>query len=55
MSKTYISLTLRRLVKERSKYRCEYCLFPEQAALIAYHVDHIVAEKQKSLSKTKLA
>ena len=28
MSTTYISVTLRRLVEERAKYQCEYCLLP---------------------------
>jgi len=51
MSKTYIPVALRNLVKERANYRCEYCLFPESAALVAYHVDHIVAEKHGGLTK----
>ncbi|OKH38751.1 HNH endonuclease [[Phormidium ambiguum] IAM M-71] len=45
MSKTYISAALRRLVRERANYACEYCLIPEMAVLVPHEVDHVIAEK----------
>ncbi|NEO88600.1 MAG: HNH endonuclease [Spirulina sp. SIO3F2] len=45
MSKTYISVVLRRLVQERAHNACEYCLIPEVAVLVSHEVDHIIAEK----------
>ena len=37
-----ISSKLRELVRERAKYRCEYCLMPEFATLHKHEPDHIV-------------
>ncbi|MBE9101582.1 HNH endonuclease [Vacuolonema iberomarrocanum] len=45
MSKTYIPSGLRRLVRDRAKNACEYCLIPEIAVLVAHEVDHVIAEK----------
>jgi len=45
MSQTYIPIELRRLVRERARGCCEYCLFPEAFSLAVHEVDHIVAEK----------
>jgi hypothetical protein len=45
MSKTYISAALRRLVYDRAKEACEYCLVPEVAVFGSHEVDHIIAEK----------
>lgn len=45
MSKTYISAALRRLVRDRARYACEYCLIPEIAVLVPHEVDHVIAEK----------
>lgn len=45
MSKAYISASLRRLVYERANNTCEYCLFPEIAALASHEVDHVIPEK----------
>jgi len=33
---------LRALVAERAEYRCEYCLFPQDAAFHKHEPDHIV-------------
>ncbi|MFN5513401.1 MAG: HNH endonuclease [Cyanobacteriota bacterium] len=41
----YISLSLRKQVIERAKNRCEYCRFPQSAALLAFEMEHIIAEK----------
>lgn len=45
MSKTYVSASLRQIVRDRAQGCCEYCLIPEPLALAAHQVDHIIAEK----------
>ena len=45
MSKTYISAALRRLVTERAKNQCEYCLIPATLSFFPHELDHIIAEK----------
>jgi hypothetical protein len=45
MSTTYIPVALRRLVEERAKYRCEYCLLPANLSFFSHEIDHIIAEK----------
>ncbi|MEL6400408.1 MAG: HNH endonuclease [Cyanobacteria bacterium J06626_4] len=45
MSKTYISVALRQLVRDRAQNACEYCLMPEIAVLVLHEVDHVIAEK----------
>ena len=45
MSTTYIPVALRRLVEERAKYRCEYCLLPANLSFFPHEIDHIIAEK----------
>ena len=45
MSFTYISSALRRLVRERARYRCEYCLVHEDDVLVSHQCDHIIAEQ----------
>lgn len=42
---SYVPTELRQLVIERAQNRCEYCLFPQQAALLAFEMEHIIAEK----------
>ncbi len=42
---TYISSELRRAVRERAEYRCEYCLLHEEDSFLSHEVDHIIAEK----------
>ena len=42
---TYVPAHLRQLVIERAKERCEYCLFPQSAALLTFEMEHIIAEK----------
>jgi 5-methylcytosine-specific restriction endonuclease McrA len=51
MSKTYISSVLRRLVQERAKGCCEYCLIPEIATFATHEIDHIIAEKHGGLTE----
>jgi hypothetical protein len=45
MSQTYVPAALRRIVRERSGDRCEYCLTPESVTFAPHWIDHIVAEK----------
>ena len=45
MSKTYISVQLRRAVIERAHDRCEYCLQPSALAFCSHEIDHVIAEK----------
>lgn len=32
-------------VRRRANGYCEYCLFPESASELPFHIDHIIAEK----------
>jgi hypothetical protein len=50
MSKSYISVALRRLVAERANHACEYCLIPQIAVFISHEVDHVIAEKHGGLT-----
>ncbi|WP_069790467.1 HNH endonuclease [Cyanobacterium sp. IPPAS B-1200] len=45
MSTTYIPTPLRRLVEQRAKYQCEYCLLPANLSFFSHEIDHIIAEK----------
>ena len=45
MSISYIPAALRRLVEERAKHECEYCLLPAKVAFFSHEIDHIIAEK----------
>lgn len=45
MSKTYISVALRKEVFDRANGCCEYCLIPDIASFSPHEIDHIIAEK----------
>jgi 5-methylcytosine-specific restriction endonuclease McrA len=45
MSRTRVPAPMRRLVRQRAKACCEYCLIPEAIAFARHQVDHIEAEK----------
>ena len=47
------SRTLELEVRRRAAGRCEYCLFPESASELPFHIDHIIAEKHGGLSKSE--
>lgn len=51
MSRKYTPVALRRLVRERAKERCEYCLIPEALTLSRHWVDHVIAEKHGGLTE----
>lgn len=42
---SYISTALRQLVMKRANGRCEYCRYPQEAALFAFEMEHIISEK----------
>ena len=45
MSSTYIPTSMRRLVWERARGRCEYCGLPVSVAFFSHEADHVIAEK----------
>jgi hypothetical protein len=45
VSLTYIPVALRRLVEERAKRLCEYCLLPADITFFPHEIDHVIAEK----------
>ena len=53
MSKTYIALWLRNLVRNRANSRCEYCRLPESLDFPAHEIDHIIAEKHGGLTEAE--
>lgn len=50
MSISYIPAELRRLVYERARGCCEYCLIPDTFVLITHQIDHIISEKHGGLT-----
>jgi hypothetical protein len=40
-----MNLSLRRLVKRRAQYRCEYCRIPLGTSLTPFQIDHVIARK----------
>lgn len=45
MSVSHVPAAVRRLVVERARSCCEYCLLPSAVAFFPHEVDHVVAEK----------
>lgn len=45
MKRSHIPAKLRRLVSERAKGCCEYCLLSQDYAIAAHHLDHLLALK----------
>lgn len=43
----YVPAELRRQVRERSGYRCEYCLLHEDDSFLPHEPDHIIAVKHR--------
>ena len=41
----YVSASLRRLIAERARHRCEYCLIHADDVLLPHEPDHIIATK----------
>lgn len=42
---TYVSSQLREFVLQRAGGRCEYCLYPQNAALFRFEMEHVISEK----------
>jgi len=40
-----LNRTLELEVRHRAAGHCEYCLFPESASELPFHIDHIIAQK----------
>ena len=38
---------LRRLVRDRSGGRCEYCRLPEAESLVPFEIEHIIPRKHR--------
>lgn len=43
----YVPTAIRRLVRERAKRACEYCLIHEDDSLLPHEPDHIIAVKHR--------
>lgn len=54
MSKTYVSVSLRRIVFDRAQGRCEYCLLLEALTATSHQVDHVIAEKHGGTAQNEL-
>jgi hypothetical protein len=52
VSTTYIPADLRRLVRQRARECCEYCLVPQAVAFAPHQVDHVIAEKHGGQTAT---
>lgn len=50
---SYIPVALRQLVFERANGRCEYCLYPQHASMLAFEMEHIVAEKHGGVTEAE--
>lgn len=46
----YVSASVRRLVRERARHCCEYCLVHEEDCLLPHEPDHIIAIKHNGES-----
>lgn len=47
---SYVPDSLRRLISERARGRCEYCLVSQADSLYAHEVDHIIPEKHRGVT-----
>jgi hypothetical protein len=50
MSRPHLPQELRRLVFERARGICEYCLIPQITVIISHQVDHVIAIKHGGLT-----
>lgn len=42
---TYVSVAVRQQVIQRAQNRCEYCLYPQDAALFSFEMEHVISTK----------
>jgi hypothetical protein len=47
MSRTYITVEMRRIVIERAGNCCEYCLLSQEDNTFSFQIDHVVSEKHE--------
>jgi hypothetical protein len=40
-----LTAALKRAVRERATFCCEYCRFPESRTIVPFHFDHIIARQ----------
>jgi 5-methylcytosine-specific restriction endonuclease McrA len=40
-----LSVSLRQLIAERARYRCEYCLLPQAGSMHRHEPDHIISRQ----------
>ena len=50
---TYISVELRRLVVERARICCEYCLQGQAENPFSFHIEHIISEKHRRQTRAE--
>jgi hypothetical protein len=50
MAKRDVPEPLRRQVRERANWRCEYCLLSEAAAVFRFEPDHIIAKRHHGVT-----
>lgn len=50
MTRKYVPVALRQFVLERARGRCEYCLYPQEAAFISFEYEHVIAEKHGGIA-----
>jgi len=48
---SYVSEKIRKLVRERAKNLCEYCLFHEDHSFFTFEIDHIISLKHAGLTE----
>lgn len=51
--KSYISISIRRQLRERASKCCEYCLIHEDDSILLHEADHIIAEKHGGEATTE--
>jgi hypothetical protein len=47
----YVPVALRRLVQERARFRCEYCLLHEDDVWLPHGTEHIIATKHRGKTR----
>lgn len=55
MSRTYISVELRRLTVARATHLCEYCLIHEGDTFAGGEVDHVIGEKHNGPTQATIS
>jgi 5-methylcytosine-specific restriction endonuclease McrA len=50
LSITYLPAALRKKVRQRAQFRCEYCRLRETDAFLPHEADHVIAEKHGGAS-----